>query len=174
MNSLLLNVYMKSSLQIRFEFEIYWISNRTQCVCSLKCSYPEYQEPLFTMLAWQYYSVCLLEQHERWTNCVVMQKNVQKLAFPEETGSMRTFPGSIPGSSLKWISGGLASAKILIWTSNVSLQQKQFKKYYTAAVRKKGDTGANLIGILECRLDAILYRMKLAPTFFVLPASQNI
>ena len=47
-----------------------------------------------------------------------------------------------------------------------NIGEKQFKKYYTAAVRQKGDTGANLIGILECRLDAILYRMKLAPTVF--------
>ena len=39
-------------------------------------------------------------------------------------------------------------------------------RFSSAAVRKKGDTGANLIGILECRLDAILYRMKLAPTVF--------
>ena len=29
-----------------------------------------------------------------------------------------------------------------------NIGEKQFKKYYTAAVRKKGDTGANLIGIL--------------------------
>ena len=47
-----------------------------------------------------------------------------------------------------------------------NIGEKQFKKYYTEAVRKKGDTGANLIGILECRLDAVLYRMKLAPTVF--------
>ncbi len=44
--------------------------------------------------------------------------------------------------------------------------EKQFKKYYVDAVKKKGDTGANLVGILESRLDAVLYRMKLAPTVF--------
>ena len=51
----------------------------------------------------------------------------------------------------------------------IQLMAKQkLKGYYgyIEAVRKKGDTGANLIGILECRLDAILYRMKLAPTVF--------
>ena len=47
-----------------------------------------------------------------------------------------------------------------------TIGEKQFKKYYTEAVRKKGDTGANLIGILECRLNAVLYRMKLASTVF--------
>ena len=53
----------------------------------------------------------------------------------------------------------MAKQKLKGYYGNIG--EKQFKKYYTAAVRKKGDTGANLIGILECRLDAILYRMKL-------------
>ena len=58
----------------------------------------------------------------------------------------------------------MAKQKLKGYYGNIG--EKQFKKYYTAAVRKKGDTGANLIGLLECRLDAILYRMKLAPTVF--------
>jgi len=58
----------------------------------------------------------------------------------------------------------MAKQKLKGYYGNIG--EKQFKKYYTEAVRKKGDTGANLIGILECRLDAILYRMKLAPTVF--------
>jgi len=33
-------------------------------------------------------------------------------------------------------------------------------------VRRKGDTSENLIGLLECRLDAIVYRMKFVPTVF--------
>ena len=33
-------------------------------------------------------------------------------------------------------------------------------------MRRQGDTGQNLIGILESRLDAVLYRAKLAPTVF--------
>ena len=57
----------------------------------------------------------------------------------------------------------MAKQKLKGYYGNIG--EKQFKKYYTV-VRKKGDTGANLIGILECRLDAILYRMKLAPTVF--------
>jgi small subunit ribosomal protein S4 len=47
-----------------------------------------------------------------------------------------------------------------------SIGEKQFKKYYQEAVRRQGDTGQNLIGILECRMDAVLYRSKLAPTVF--------
>ena len=44
--------------------------------------------------------------------------------------------------------------------------EKQFKKQYTEASRMKGDTSQNLIGLLERRLDAIVYRAKFAPTIF--------
>ena len=44
--------------------------------------------------------------------------------------------------------------------------EKQFRKYFKEAVRRKGDTSENLISILECRLDAIIYRMKFVPTVF--------
>jgi small subunit ribosomal protein S4 len=44
--------------------------------------------------------------------------------------------------------------------------EKQFKKAYTEASRMKGDTGQNLIGLLERRLDAVVYRAKFAPTIF--------
>ena len=47
-----------------------------------------------------------------------------------------------------------------------NIGEKAFKKYYTEASRRQGDTGQNLIGILESRLDAFLYRSKLAPTVF--------
>ena len=44
--------------------------------------------------------------------------------------------------------------------------EKQFKKAYVEASRMKGDTGQNLIGLLEQRLDMIVYRAKFAPTIF--------
>ena len=44
--------------------------------------------------------------------------------------------------------------------------QKQFKRTYTDATRMKGDTGQNLVGLLERRLDMIVYRAKFAPTIF--------
>jgi small subunit ribosomal protein S4 len=44
--------------------------------------------------------------------------------------------------------------------------EKQFKKAYVEAARMKGDTGQNLIGLLERRLDAVVYRAKFAPTIF--------
>jgi len=46
------------------------------------------------------------------------------------------------------------------------ITEKQFKATYKAADRMKGDTGQNLIGLLEQRLDMIVYRAKFAPTVF--------
>jgi small subunit ribosomal protein S4 len=46
------------------------------------------------------------------------------------------------------------------------ITEKQFKKNYEDASRMKGDTSQNLIGLLEQRLDMIVYRAKFAPTIF--------
>ncbi len=46
------------------------------------------------------------------------------------------------------------------------LTEKQFKRIYVEAARVKGDTGENLIGLLERRLDAVIYRAKFVPTIF--------
>jgi len=46
------------------------------------------------------------------------------------------------------------------------ITEKQFKRIYTEASRMKGDTSANLIGLLESRLDAVVYRAKFVPTIF--------
>ncbi len=46
------------------------------------------------------------------------------------------------------------------------ITEKQFKRQYFEASRMKGDTGQNLIGLLERRLDAVVYRAKFAPTIF--------
>ena len=47
-----------------------------------------------------------------------------------------------------------------------NIGEKMFRKYYAEAVRRKGDTSQNLIGILETRLDAVVYRAKFVPTVF--------
>ena len=46
------------------------------------------------------------------------------------------------------------------------LTEKQFRKIYAEAERVQGDTGENLIGLLERRLDAVVYRAKFVPTVF--------
>ncbi|MDP2619125.1 MAG: 30S ribosomal protein S4 [Hyphomicrobiales bacterium] len=47
-----------------------------------------------------------------------------------------------------------------------NITEKQFKRIYQDAVRQKGDTLENLIGLLERRLDAVVYRSKFVPTVF--------
>ena len=44
--------------------------------------------------------------------------------------------------------------------------ERQFRNIYEEASRLRGDTGENLIALLESRLDALVYRAKLAPTIF--------
>ena len=46
------------------------------------------------------------------------------------------------------------------------LTEKQFRRIYDEAERVNGDTGENLIGLLERRLDAVVYRAKFVPTVF--------
>ncbi len=57
-----------------------------------------------------------------------------------------------------------AKQKLKGYYGNIS--EKQFRKIYAEASRIKGDTSENLIGLLECRLDAIVYRSKFVATVF--------
>ena len=57
-----------------------------------------------------------------------------------------------------------AKQKLKGYYGNIS--EKQFRKYYQKAALRKGDTSENLIGLLERRLDAVVYRMKFVPTVF--------
>jgi len=47
-----------------------------------------------------------------------------------------------------------------------SITEKQFRRVYQEAIRMKGDSSANLIGLLERRVDAVVYRAKFVPTVF--------
>src|SRR5260370_14009461 len=47
-----------------------------------------------------------------------------------------------------------------------NLGEREFRRLYEEASRRKGDTGENLIELLERRLDAVVYRMKFVPTPF--------
>ena len=44
------------------------------------------------------------------------------------------------------------------------LLENQFRRYYQEAARRKGSTGENLLQILECRLDNLVYRMGFGST----------
>ncbi len=47
-----------------------------------------------------------------------------------------------------------------------NITEKQFRRTYSDASRRKGNTAENLIGLLESRLDALVYRAKFVPTVF--------
>ena len=46
------------------------------------------------------------------------------------------------------------------------ISEKQFRRTYEEASRRRGDTPDLLIGLLESRLDALVYRAKFVPTIF--------
>jgi small subunit ribosomal protein S4 len=58
----------------------------------------------------------------------------------------------------------MAKQKLKGYYGNIG--ERQFHSYYVEAVRRRGDTGEQLIGLLESRLDAVIYRMKFVPTVF--------
>jgi small subunit ribosomal protein S4 len=57
-----------------------------------------------------------------------------------------------------------AKQKIKKYYGNIT--EKQFHGIYEKASKKKGNTSQNLVGLLESRLDAVVYRAKLVPTVF--------
>ena len=57
-----------------------------------------------------------------------------------------------------------AKQKLKSYYGNIN--ERQFRNVYRKAIMKKGDTAENLIGLLERRLDAIIYRAKFATTIF--------
>src|SRR5918998_5675429 len=57
-----------------------------------------------------------------------------------------------------------AKQKLRGYYANIS--ERQFRGIYDEAIRMKGDSGANMVGLLERRLDAMIYRAKFVPTPF--------
>jgi small subunit ribosomal protein S4 len=58
----------------------------------------------------------------------------------------------------------VAKQKLRMFYGNIT--EKQFRRTYEEAARRKGNTAENLIGLLESRLDALVYRAKFVPTVF--------
>jgi small subunit ribosomal protein S4 len=57
-----------------------------------------------------------------------------------------------------------AKQKLRLYYGNIT--EKQFRRIFAEAARRKGNTAENLIGLLESRLDAVIYRAKFTPTVF--------
>jgi small subunit ribosomal protein S4 len=47
-----------------------------------------------------------------------------------------------------------------------NIGERQFRKMYQDAARRRGDTSENLVGLLERRLETVVYRAKFVPTVF--------
>ncbi|MBV9860015.1 MAG: 30S ribosomal protein S4 [Alphaproteobacteria bacterium] len=62
--------------------------------------------------------------------------------------------------------GTQLSAKQKLKGYYANIGERQFRRLYEEAVRRRGDTGENLVELLERRLDCVVYRMKLVPTPF--------
>jgi small subunit ribosomal protein S4 len=77
---------------------------------------------------------------------------------PGQHGQRRKGKTSDFGTQLK------AKQKLKGYYGNIT--EKQFRKYYAEAIRLKGDSSENLIGLLERRLDAVVYRAKFVATVF--------
>ena len=84
---------------------------------------------------------------------------VNKRAYgPGQHGQRRAKKLSDYGTQLQ------AKQKLKGYYGNIT--ERQFRRYYQEASRRPGDTGENMIGLLERRLDAVVYRAKFAPTPF--------
>ena len=57
-----------------------------------------------------------------------------------------------------------AKQKLMMYDGDIT--EKQFHRIYVEASRMKGNTAENIIGLLERRLDAVVYRAKFVPTIF--------
>src|SRR6478752_9223946 len=77
---------------------------------------------------------------------------------PGQHGQRRKGKATDFGTQLK------AKQKVKGYYGNIS--ERQFHSYYVEARRLKGDSSAHLIGLLERRLDALIYRAKFVPTVF--------
>ncbi|MHA1157656.1 MAG: 30S ribosomal protein S4 [Alphaproteobacteria bacterium] len=77
---------------------------------------------------------------------------------PGEHGQRRRSKVSDFGTQLR------AKQKLKGYYGDIS--EKQFKNIYFEADRRHGDTSQHLVGLLESRLDAVVYRAKFVPTVF--------
>ena len=77
---------------------------------------------------------------------------------PGQHGQTRSSKPSDYGIQLQ------AKQKLKCYYGNMN--ERQFRNMYKRAIMKKGDTAENLIGLLERRLDAVIYRSKLSNTIF--------
>ena len=87
---------------------------------------------------------------------------------PKSPFNKRDYPPGQHGQRRRKISdfGSQLRAKQKLKGYYGNINEKQFRRIYAEAVQAKGDTSEQLIGLLESRLDIIVYRMLFVPTVF--------
>ena len=95
--------------------------------------------------------------------------NVNLWGRPKSPFNSRAYPPGQHGQSraAKPSNYGIqlqAKQKLKSYYGNIN--ERQFRNVYKKAIMKKGDSAENLIGLLERRLDAVVYRAKLSITIF--------
>ena len=88
---------------------------------------------------------------------------------PKSPFNSRSYPPGQHGKSKKGKPSDYgtqleAKQKMKFYYGNMN--ERQFRNVYRKAMKKKGDTTENLVGLLETRLDTVIYRAKFAPTVF--------
>ena len=83
----------------------------------------------------------------------------------ENKCKLNTPPGSMLGSRRERLSGyGVQLREKQKLRRMYGILERQFRNYYKKAAKIKGSTGENLLQLLECRLDNMVYRMGFAVT----------
>ena len=88
---------------------------------------------------------------------------------PKSPFNVRAYPPGQHGQNKKGKPtdyGVQLNAKQKLKSYYGNINERQFRNVYRKAIKKKGNTTENLVGILERRLDTVIYRAKLAPTVF--------
>ncbi len=87
---------------------------------------------------------------------------------PKSPVNRRDYPPGEHGQRRRKVSdfGTQLQAKQKLRGYYGNITEKQFRRLYQEAVRRRGDTVENLVGLLEQRLDAVVYRLKFVPTVF--------
>ena len=88
---------------------------------------------------------------------------------PKRPFNTRNYPPGQHGQSRKGKPtdyGIQLNAKQKLKSYYGNINERQFRNVYRKALKKKGDTTENLVGLLETRLDTVIYRAKFAPTVF--------
>ena len=80
----------------------------------------------------------------------------------------RDYPPGEHGAKRRKISGygQQLAAKQKLRGYSANLSERQFRRIYQEASRLRGDTAENMIGLLERRLDIVIYRLNFVPTVF--------